>query len=117
LTINTAKPCVVAFNSRGEWREQFHCGAAVLDSDEFKYLGMKFHRDGKMQHADRQWFRALWGAVGNLSKLAAEHGVQKRIDLVLKLYQVYAVPMGLYATHIWHTPFLCQDTVSAIPAF
>ena len=89
----------------------------MLDSDEFKYLGMKFHRDGKMQHADRQWFRALWGAVGNLSKLAAEHGVQKRIDLVLKLYQVYAVPMGLYATHIWHTPFLCQDTVSAIPAF
>jgi hypothetical protein len=114
LTINTAKSCVVAFNSRGEVREQFHYGTAVLDNvSEFKYLGMKFHRDGKMQHADRQWSRALWGAVGSLSKLAAEHGVQKRIDLVLKLYQVYAVPMGLYATHIWSTPFLCPDKVFA----
>ena len=68
-----------------------------------------------MQHADRQWSRALWGAVGSLSKLAAEHGVQKRIDLVLKLYQVYAVPMGLYATHIWSTPFLCHFCAIFVP--
>ncbi len=68
-------------------------------------FGMKFHRDGKLQHADRQWSRALWGAVCSLSKLAAEHGVQKRIDLVLKLYQVYAVPMGLYDTYIGSTLF------------
>ena len=47
LTINT-KFCVVAFNSRGEVREQFHYGAAVLDNvTEFKCLGMKFHHDGK----------------------------------------------------------------------
>ena len=41
--------------------------------------------------------------------LTTEHEVNKRLDLVLELYQAYAVPSGLYAAHVWGTSFLKFD--------
>ena len=54
LTVNAEKSCVVAFNSRSE---NLGVSFKYLNSDlkivkEFKYLGVVFHRDGHMVHAD-----------------------------------------------------------------
>jgi hypothetical protein len=44
-----------------------------------------------------------------VSKQAEEHGISKRIDLSLRLFQAYAVSVGMYAAQIWSTPYLRQE--------
>lgn len=64
-----------------------------------------------MDHADEQWSRCLLASMNNVLRLATEHGVRRNLDLVLRLYQTYAVSAGLYAGQVWSTPFLQADRV------
>ncbi len=72
---------------------------------------MIFNRDGKMSHADRQWARALMRDIQRVACMTKDHGVTRRIDLVLRLYQAYAVSLGMYASQIWSTAFLHADNI------
>lgn len=113
LTVNAGKSCVVVFNSRGVLSSQelgfAYEGACLEVVNEFKYLGVVFHRDGNMSHVDRHRARSLMVATIGSAKLAKEHGVDCRVDVMLQLFQTYAISQGLYAAHVWCTPFLHQD--------
>ena len=109
LTVNASKSKVVVFNSK-RVREEFRYGDAFLEVvDEFTYLGVRFHKDGSMRHADSQWAGTMVGAIQQIVRVASEHGVTKRIDLMLDLFQSYVIPSGLYAAHIWGTSLLSLD--------
>ena len=49
--------------------------------------------------------------MNRVLSLAKKHGVQKNSDLVLQLYQSYAVSLGMFGSHIWATPFLHTNRV------
>ena len=111
LTVNPRKSKVVIFNSR-DASDQFLYNSDPLEiADEFKYLGVVFHKNGNMKHADKHMSRALLGAIHKVYKLADDHGVRKRTDMVLQLYQSYAVSVGLFGSHLWSTSFLMPDKV------
>lgn len=111
LTVNEQKSKIVVFNSHTSDPQPpfMYRNTALEQLHEFKYLGVVFNQDGSMQHADRQWARALLVAGNRVTKLAKDHGVNRRIDLTLKL-QAYAVSAGMYGAQVWATPFLQRDT-------
>jgi hypothetical protein len=76
LTVNAGKSKVVCFNTKGDQaRTDIRYGKATLDVEsQFKYLDMIFDRDGNMSHADRQWARALMGAIQRVAVMTREHG-------------------------------------------
>ena len=58
----------------------------------------------------------LWTNPGvplTFACMTREHGVTRRIDLVLRVYQAYAVSLGMYASQIWSTGFLHINNVFA----
>jgi len=73
------------------------------------YLGMVFYKRVSMEHADSQLSRALVASFHRVLALAKEHGVRTRLDLVVDLYQTYAVSSGMYAAAIWSTAYLTRE--------
>jgi hypothetical protein len=112
LTVNTLKSKIVVFNSRTLGKHKYsYDGEELGQVVEFKYLGVIFHQDGRMQHADDQFSKSFTIAGAMAVKKVAEHGVSKRIDLSLRLFQAYVFCMAMYAPQIWATPFLHIDKV------
>ena len=110
LTVNVHKSKVVVFNSHSRaaspepsFTFEDHALEVV---DEFKYLGVLFDKGLSFDGADRHWAGALMGAIRRLLVLAKDHGITNRLDLMLRLFQSYAVSSGLYGSHIWATQFL-----------
>ena len=100
---------MVAYNSRGPVREQFsYAGTALKVEEEFKYLGVIFHKSGGMDSVDGQRARAFMGAAQGVVRLAGDLGMQDRVPVVLQLLQTYAVSHGLYASQVWSTGYLTQ---------
>ena len=111
LNVNIPKSEVVVFNSPTPSTpapdEVFRFdGQRLQVSASFKYLGLRLHSDGLMKHADSQSAKGYYAALGNVMRIASTHGVKDRLDLVLRLYQSYALPLGLYASQVWSTGFL-----------
>ena len=50
-------------------------------------------------------------AINNVTKMAKEHGVSERVDILLQLFQSYALSQGMYASHVWCTSFLPTGNV------
>lgn len=108
LTVNVPKSEVVIFNSPRSSTpapgEVFRYGPEQLAvSPNFRYLGLRLHSDGSMRHADEQASKSFLAAMGSMLRMASSHGVKDRLDLVLRLYQSYALPLGLYASQVWAT--------------
>jgi Reverse transcriptase (RNA-dependent DNA polymerase) len=113
LTVNVTKSQIVVFNSRANVDTfNFYYDGHRLDVvDEFKYLGLIFNKSGSLHQADKQWARALYGAIKHVLSLAKEHGLRDRLDVILQLYQSYALPIGMYGSHVWSTMYLKPDKI------
>ena len=104
---------MVAFNSRGPVREQItYAGMALKVEEEFKYMGVIFHKSGGMDSVDGQRARAFMGAAQGVVRLAGPgyagsgaSGVAAAPDLcsVLQAVRVpgveYRVPHAVQSSH------------------
>ena len=68
---------------------------------EFKYLGVLLNRGGCMKHAASQWASALGKATSEVRRKARELNVHRQVGTMLRLYQCYAVPAGVYGSQLW----------------
>lgn len=110
LSVNVNKSVVVVFNSFPRQRSppvafSFQ-GLPLAVVDEFKYLGVIFDKGMTFAGADNHWARVLMGAMQRVTTMAKEFGLAGCLDIVLQLYQSYAVSSGLYGSHVWATQFL-----------
>ena len=110
LTINVAKSEVVNFNdNHRQPLDPFSYKGTVLGTrEEFKYLGQWFPELHMVRRAEQQWAQNLLVASNNALRMANHYGVKNRLDLVLRLFDTYALPLALYASQIWSTPLLLQ---------
>ena len=108
LTINVSKSEVVNFNDkRAQPLSPFsYKGVDLETKEEFKYLGLWFPELHFVCRAEKQWARNLLIASNSTLRKAEQYGVKSRLDLVLRLFDTYALPLGLYASQIWSTPLL-----------
>jgi hypothetical protein len=112
LSINPAKSKLVVFNSVSTVSPAFRFEDQPLEVlDEFKYLGVLFHKSLSFDHADRQWSRALAAAIHLVFSLAKRHNVRHKLGLIIQLFQTYAISSGLYGSHIWASSFLSAPNV------
>jgi hypothetical protein len=82
--------------------------------DEFKNLGLIFNnnkKNGSLHQPDKQWAQALYGNIKHVLSLASQHGLQDRLDVILQLHNSYALPIGMYGSHVWSTMHLKPDQI------
>ena len=108
LTVNIAKSEVVNFNDRHvQPLPRFRYKGADLETkEEFKYLGMWFPEFHLVRRSEKQWAQNLLIASNSVLRKAASFGFRTRIDLVLRLFQTYALPLALYGSQVWATSLL-----------
>ena len=115
LTVNTGKSHVVIFNSdtsRMATVPVFVYKRVVLEvKQEFKYLGITFRSDGSMVYAADKISKALLGSIQGVQRLAREHNVHHRPNVLAWLFQTYGFGAGMYGCQVWGTGFLKQDKV------
>ena len=88
--------------SRGKIRNRpaFDLGGSILDyTDEYSYLGVVFHYNGKFNKARKCMFdkanRAMFGL------LSRSRTLNLPIDIQLQLFDVLFAPIVLYGSEIW----------------
>jgi hypothetical protein len=67
-------------------------------------LSFIIDKSANMKYADQQISKCYMAATRNIHNL--DFSVSKRIDLTIKLHATYARSAGMYASHIWSTPFI-----------
>jgi hypothetical protein len=112
LTVNAAKTQVVIFNSSSRDRPNLMYGTQRLEvKEEFRYLGMVFNRLGNFNKAADAWCGPMLGAIQSIYKAAREVGVHQMPHAMLRLFQTFVVPYGMYASQIWGSNYIHPDTV------
>ena len=116
LTVNATKTQVVVFNGR-PWSGQLkYGGRALAVVEKFKYLGMWFSRETKkvrnmLKLAAGAWCAPMMGGMLNIHKTAQHVGVHHMPHAMLRLFQTFVVPYGMYACQIWGTQYIHPDDV------
>ena len=114
LTVNAAKSEVVVFNTRalpvrrrgGNGVVTLTYGGAVLATkSEFKYLGFALHNRMSMQKTHAPRARGLMAAVSDVMRQGKELGLARSPWAMVKLFQTYAVPSGMYGCQVWGTRY------------
>ena len=116
LQVNEAKSEIVVFSkSHAATCNDIikYKGTILKVSGCFKYLGLEFdhHAATFGSHSDEQWSKKLLIATSSLISKVKSHGITNRIDLLLQLYQVYALPLGRYAPQVWSPELLRPSAV------
>ena len=115
LTVNESKSEVVVFNtntlpvtrrvgSPGVVRLTY--GDAVLATkSEFKYLGFALHNRLSMESTAAPRARGLMAAMSEVVKVGKELGLARSPWAMVKLFQTYVVPSGMYGCQVWGTRY------------
>jgi len=72
---------------------------------EFKYLGLVFHRELCMRKMQEPWSRALLGGCMRASKISRMFGVERSVPARLRLFQSFAFATGMYGCQVRATRF------------
>ena len=106
LTVNVKKSQVMVFNKprgRGEL-PSFRLGGTCLEVvSDFKYLGMFFEESGGLTRASEAASSTFMAGIGRVNQMAVEHCVSDNPQAMLWLFQIFALPTGLYGAQIWST--------------
>jgi len=105
------------FNSRSPIRYpesgglvRFRYGDVELAiKSEFKYLGFTLHSTLNMAHTHAPRARGLMASMSDVVKLGRELGMAKSPWAMVKLFQTYVVPSGMYGCQVWGTRFAGID--------
>ena len=115
LTVNAEKSKVVVFNTRGaeaaprvagQQAVFRYAGQHLEVVKEFKYLGLVFNRVVSMTGMQAPWSRALMGSIWRVRGIASEFGVKKSVWAMLRLFQTYALPSGMYGCQVWGSRYV-----------
>ena len=113
LIVNAAKSEVVVFNTRslpvrrgGAGVVTLTYGDAVLATkSEFKYLGFTLHNSLNMTRTQALRAKGLMAAMSDVVRLGKELGLRRSPWAMVKLFQTYVVPSGMYGCQVWGTGF------------
>ena len=114
LIVNAEKSKVVVFNSAlgegvqigGQQAVFRYAQQSVSVVSEFKYLGLVFKHRLSMSGIQEPWSRSLLGSIRRVLDIAREFGVKKSVWAVLRLFQTYAIPSGMYGCQVWGTRYV-----------
>jgi sorting nexin-29 len=81
-------------------------GTALEQVEEFRYLGLTFNSKCNMTYAADQWAGPMMGAIRECFKQAHTLSARHMPHVLLRLFQTYAVPYGMYASQVWGTQYL-----------
>ena len=115
LTVNAAKSEVVVFNTRsiplrrrtasqGNVRIWFD-GCELAIKAEFKYLGFRLHNTLNMDRTHAPRATGLMAATREVTALGRELGLNRSPWAMVKLFQTYVVPSGMYGCQVWGTRY------------
>ena len=120
LTVNAGKSEVVVFNTRqfpvrfphpGGLIKFWFGGAELAIKPEFKYLGITLHNSLNMAKTHRPRARGLMAAMSDVVRLGKELGLARSPWAMVKLFQSYVVPSGMYGCQVWGTRFAHMSQV------
>jgi hypothetical protein len=78
-------------------------GADLALVETFKFLGMMFHKDGKLSAAANLMSGAFAGAINRIRIKASDLSVHDHPHVMLWLFKVFALPAALYGCQVWST--------------
>ena len=115
LTVNAAKSEVVVFNTRvlPVRRRPASAGVVTLTygdavlatKSEFKYLGFTLHNSLNMSRTQGLRARGLMAAMSDVVRLGKELGLARSPWAMVRLFQTYVLPSGMYGCQVWGTRF------------
>lgn len=109
LIINVGKSEVVHFNSKTNSTSLpvfYVAGSPLAQKDCFRYLGMLFDKNVNLTVAADAAVQPYMAAMRRIYDFVHTHTLQHRPHALLWLYQVYAVPAGMYGSQVWGTRYL-----------
>ncbi|NBK25894.1 MAG: hypothetical protein EOM68_28255, partial [Spirochaetia bacterium] len=111
LTVNARKTQLVVFNGRPFEGQLVYGNQRLEVKNKFKYLGMWFSRETKrvrsmLKEAADAWCAPLMGAMTDVYKTARSVGVHQMPHAILRLFQTFVLPRGMYACQIWGTTYM-----------
>jgi hypothetical protein len=64
-----------------------------------------------MEHAADKWGGPVMGAAKRVVGMARDLGARRMPHVLLRLFQTYAVPYGMYACQVWGTRFVRESSL------
>ena len=101
LSINRTKTKVVIFAKNDpKIRPVFKCGEDFIEAvDQYKYLGVIFHKSGRFQAAEEHLARQGNKAMHSLRRNV--HGKEMKVDVLLQLFDTLVSPIITYGSEVW----------------
>ena len=101
LSINRTKTKVVIFTKCDpQIAPIFSCGQDFIETvEEYKYLGVVFHKSGKFQKAEEHLAKQGNKAMHSLRRNV--HGKEIKADVMLQLFDTLVSPILTYGSDIW----------------
>ena len=111
LTVNAAKSEVVVFNTRALSVRRHGgdrgCVNLTFASEplkvvsEFKYLGLWLHNTLNMDNTHKPRARGMMAAMSEVMRLARNLGLRRSPWAMVRLFQTYCIPAGMYGCQLW----------------
>ncbi len=99
----------MCFNSyTSNLRPLFYDGAQLPYTDSFKYLGMVCDRHINLNTAAGAALRPFTAGTFRIRQFIREHDLTNRLHICMWLLKTHTIPVGMYASQVWATPFLRQ---------